>query len=348
VTLGTCTLEDCTAAETGKCVLSKPTPENCDHFVLLTVPTEVVSKETIELDQANDLIDTPVNDGRLAEAGPPGRKFRWGNELGKSDAIPIMRSRYSHLIGVLGTTDAGKTCFLCALYLMASNGILPKPFKFSGSLTLQAFEDRARGLREWQDGVLPGQLVDHTFLADPRQPSLLHLGIRESDGNRERFDLLLTDLPGEWTDNLVNNAKHSDSFRFLQRADGIILVIDGNRLVSDERHVELQRMRYFCDRLATDVSVSSDTPFVILVSKGDEIDMKMPVAAKQLEDYVRSLGFPVTTILAAALSRKPDQIPSGTGIFDAVEAIIRRPASNQSARSKSRQPTARTFQEFKS
>ena len=55
---------------------------------------------------------------------------------------------------------------------------------FAGSLTLQAFEDRARGLREWEDGKLPAQLADHTILTDPRQPEVsLHLAFREWPAN---------------------------------------------------------------------------------------------------------------------------------------------------------------------
>jgi len=347
VTSGTCSLEDCTAAETGKCVLSKPTPESCSNFVPLISGIKATSDKSIDMEEAGDLPEIISDDERTPESRP-GRTFQWGNELGKMDALTLMRSRYCHLIGVLGITDAGKTCFLSSLYLMASNGILPTPFKFSGSLTLQAFEDRARGLREWKEGALPSQLVDNTYLADPRQPSLLHLGIRRSDGDRERFDLLLTDLPGEWTDNLVNSAKHADSFKFLQRADGIILVIDGNRLISDDRHVDLQDMKYFCERLATEVSISAGTPFVILVSKGDEIDMKMPSVASELEDFVRSLGFQATTILAAAFSRKPEEVPSGTGIFDAVEAIIRGSASNSRPTAEYREPAIRSFLGFKS
>src|SRR5690349_12991431 len=127
------------------------------------------------------------------------RKFHTGLELGTEDALEITQSRYAHLIGVLGSYDAGKTCFLLSLYLMASRGVLPAKYAFAGSLTLKGFEDRARRLREWKGGALPSQLVDHTSLADPRRPGLLHLALRQRSGERKRYDLLLTDLPGEWS-----------------------------------------------------------------------------------------------------------------------------------------------------
>jgi hypothetical protein len=279
----------------------------------------------------------------------PGRKFHHGNELGTQDALGITSTRYAHLIAVLGSSDAGKTCFLSSLYLMASGGALPSDFEFAGSETLQAFDDRARGLREWQNGQLPSQLVDHTFLSDKRQPSLLHLSIREAQVERRRFDLLLTDLPGEWTDNLVLKASNAESFKFLHRADGIILMVDGNRLMSDERHADLQHMRYFTDRLANDVGVSKNTPFIILVSKCDEIAMQMPPTADELRAHVESLGFPATVILSAAFSRNPDEVASGTGVFSAVQTILSHLDSFRSGShiNTGRELTSRTFQNFR-
>jgi hypothetical protein len=279
-----------------------------------------------------DVIQEPVAEEVSPVGKEVGRKFHLGNELGTEDAIEITRARYTHLIGVLGSTDAGKTCLLSSLYLMASGGILPPGYEFAGSVTLQGFEDRARGLREWQDGNLPAQLADHTVLTDPRQPGLLHLAIRESSGERRRLDLLLTDLPGEWTDNLVLRSANAPSFEFLRRADGIILVVDGSLLLSNKRHVELQRMRQFIERLAQEVKISVDTPFVVLVSKSDEIEMQMPPAALELKAHIEKFGFTATTVSAAAFSRKPDKVKSGTGVFDAIESLVNqtgiRPAEN--------------------
>ena len=337
---GTCENADCPVATTGKCLLSHPNLSECPQFRSGAV-SGAVSEAPVKLAG-----ETPKP---ASVEKQDGRKFHLGNELGTEDAVEIMRARYGQVIGVLGSTDAGKTCFLSSLYLMASGGTLPAPFEFAGSLTLQAFEDRARGLREWKDGILPSQLADHTILSHPRQPSLLHLAIRESTGDRRRFDLLLTDLPGEWTDNLVLHASNADSFKFLRRADGIILVVDGPLLLSNGRHVEMQRLRNFAERLANEVRVSVDTPFVILVSKCDEIDMQMPPAANDLTAYVQSLGYRASTIAAASFSRKPDQVNSGTGVLSAIEAIISRPniAEFPSQAKGALEPDARTFHTFR-
>jgi hypothetical protein len=329
---GTCENVDCTVQTTGICLLSNPEPVRCPHFKSDSdlqhfksdsdlQPTPVTA-EDIEaaIEQA------PAEDERKAS-----RTFHSGSELGLLDASEISRARYAHVIGVLGCHDAGKTCFLSSLYLLASGSALPEGYLFKRSETLQAFEDRARGLREWEDGKLKEQLVDHTILADTRQPSLLHLAIREDDGERRSFDLLLTDLPGEWTDKLVIRKTFSEAFRFLHRADGIILVVDGNLLLSDARHVELQKFRHFVERLVNDVKVDTKMPFVILVSKADQIGMQMPSAAEELREYVAAFGFPVIVNLAAAFSRTPETVKSGTGVFDAIKTILFHPVTNSYA-----------------
>lgn len=309
-----CEKADCTVAETGRCLLSL---DPCPHYrgaLAPVAPDPLPQPQNGPTDQTQGDVITTRSRGRL---------FHSGLELGTVDALDVMRARYTHLIGVLGPYGAGKTCILSSLYLLASSGTLPSAYRFAGSLTLKGFEDRARRIREWSDGQLFDQLADHTVLTDPRQPGLLHLAIREANGDRHRYELLLTDLPGEWTENLVKRAAGAERLQFLQRADGIILVVDGPAIESEAKHVELQRMRNLIDRLAGDVGMSRSTPIVVLVSKCDETEMRMPAAAEELRVHATGLGFSVEVILSAAFSRKPKAVPNGTGVFEAIEAILK-------------------------
>ncbi len=197
---------------------------------------------------------------------------------------------------------------------------------------------------------MPDQLADRTLLADPRRPSLLHLAVQKDgdDGQAVRADLLVTDLPGEWTDNLVARAANAKSFEFLRRADGIILVVDGTVLMSASRHVELQRMRIFSERLAHDVWISRDTPFVLLVSKADEIEMQEPPDLRTLRDHISGLGFPVSVVIAAAFSRRPKEVKSGTGVFEAFDTILsHRVTRNLKEPSAEANGSDRSFQRFR-
>lgn len=308
----TCDKSGCQVVDSGICLLSYPEPSACPHYRDLTVdasaetPTPMRSEPT-----------TP-----LPLPGSAARRFPAGLELGVEDAAEIMRARYSHVVGILGSWNAGKTCFLLSLYLMASRGALPTSHLFAGSRTLPGFEARARLLRKWKGGALPQKLADHTTLADPRQPAFLHLALRETGGAKRLMNLLLTDLPGEWSKNLVDRASTADRFTFLRRADGILLIVDGSILTSAMQHSELQRSMHLLDRLVQSVGVDVATPLLLLVSKCDRLQMKRPAAVDDLEQHAKSLGFRPEVVLCAAFSTTPETVRNGMGVFEALEKIL--------------------------
>ena len=307
-----CDYPGCQVLESGSCLLSHPDPDACPHFGDVAVPPMV-----------EEIGAAPSGEAALSQ--PPGaaaRLFSAGLELGVEDAAAIMRARYSHLVGILGSSAAGKTCFLLSLYLMASRGGLPKSHLFAGSRTLPGFEARARLLRMWKGGPLPERLADHTRLDDPRQPGFVHLAFRETGGANRLCNLLLTDLPGEWSANLVTRAATASRFRFLRRADGIVLVVDGPVLSSATRHAELQRSRHLLDRLVHLVGVDVTTPLVLLVSKYDRLEMQRPAAIDDLAEHARSLGFRPDVVLCAAFSTVPKTVENGLGVFATVERLL--------------------------
>jgi double-GTPase-like protein len=319
VATGTCDQSGCTVADTSICLLSHVDLRTCPHFLA------VDSREGA----AEPVAPTPVLTERLPMPGSAARRFPAGLELGTEEAAEIMRPRYAYLVGILGSWDAGKTCFLLSLYLMASRGALPPAYLFAGSQTLQGFEARARHLRKWMGGPLPEQLADHTNLADPRQPAFLHLALRETGGAKRFLDVILTDLPGEWSRNLVDRAAKANQFTFLHRADGIIVVVDGPLLNSRLRHSELQRSKHLLERLVQSVGVDTATPLVLLVSKCDVLQVKRPVTVDELEQHAKVLGFSPEVVLCAAFSRTPETVPNGLGVFEALAKILDAPGKRQ-------------------
>ncbi len=253
----------------------------------------------------------------------PVRQFHSGNELGTLDAVAITRRRYSYLIGILGSTNAGKTCLLSALYLLASQGELMPDYYFAGSLTLQGFEERVRKLRAWHDGKLPDQLVAHTQLQHPRQPAFMHLCLKQNMVNGKFLELLLTDLPGEWTDNLIKSTRGVAAFEFLQRANGILYVVDGILATNKEsKNLEVYNAKVAFDRLIEDLKIDQRMPIVLVVSKCDEINMQCPDGVLEIKRHVEKHGFIVSVVLTAAVSRKPNEFRSGTGVMNAIKACI--------------------------
>jgi hypothetical protein len=313
---GTCPKAGCTVGESGICLMSHTPATACPNF-----PQNKEEAAGEKLSSETDSPETSEPDGATStRSGSKERHFHIGLELGIDDALEISRGRYCHLIGILGASDAGKTCCLLSLYLSVLHGRLPSGYRFAGSLTLKGFEDRARRLREWKHGPLPTQLANHTVLGNPRAAALLHLAIRQGSTGRQ-VDLLLTDLPGEWSKALVDRASTADRLTFLQRADGIIIVIDGKRLESNERNIEVIRTKHLFERLKNNVGIDSKIPIILLVSKGDEIDMRLPPEANEIVQHAKTLGFTVEPIVAAAFSYN-QRFESGTGVFEAIERLI--------------------------
>lgn len=297
-----CSKQDCTVAATGKC-LELHNPSECPNATGATSSAETERPTT----------------ARPA----PARKFPPATELGLRDAITITGGGYTHLVAVLGAWNAGKTCMLNALYLLTLHaGLLPR-FRFAGSMTLAGFELRTRRLRKWEQGRLPDQLADHTNNDDPRNPGLLHLALEDSKNGHRRVELLLTDLPGEWTTGLIKQSQNSERFEFLQRADSLVIAVDGKNLLdASKKHVELLNARQLIDRLADAVNLDRATPVFIAVCKSDEAGLSAPAGVDGIVDHAIDKGFVAQSVIIASLSGKPGEIPNGHGIRELIEAII--------------------------
>lgn len=308
--VGTCSNPDCTVAATNKCVLLHANLLDCKNYEITTDEERAQS--------AADVDQTSLDDEEV------GRSFHAGLELGLDDTVDLMQGRYGTVVAILGLYDVGKTCLLASLYLLASCGALLPDLAFAGSRTLSGFEARARRLRRWPKGLLPKQLVDHTVLADPRSPALMHLALQEGGESRQRHDLLLTDLPGEWTKALVEDATTSERFAFLHRADGIVIALDGPTFLSSERHAQAHEAKLLLTRLAATLNVDRSIPIVLAVCKADELSMNVPLHVEQVRAHAEKLGFSPLIVPVAAISRTPAVAQSGTGIREILDYFLKR------------------------
>lgn len=296
-----CSKPDCTIAATGKC-LELHEPAECPNARAAT---------------AAPVAEQPTSPGKEAA-----RVFPPATELGLKDALSVMQGGYAHLIAILGATDAGKTCMLNAIYLLASHAGLAPRFRFAGSLTLAGFELRTRRLRKWQNGKLPDQLADHTTHADPRNPGLLHLALSDSLGPR-RIELLLTDLPGEWTTGLIKQAQRAERFEFLQRADGVVIAVDSKKLRDPgQKHSELLILEHLVDRLADGVDLDRRIPIYFVACKADSSGVDVPPELDRVVSHAMSKGFAAQAVVVASFSHNPDEVANGYGIQSLVEAIV--------------------------
>lgn len=300
---GSCSLAECTLSVTGVCVLSHVPASGCPNFV-----------------RSEDVIGP--SPGNTAKSELKTRPVNGGNELGTQELATLMARRYGTIVGVLGETGTGKTCLLSALYLLASIGELRAGLTFGGSNTLVGFEQRLRLLRAWQETGLPDQLAERTTLVDPRRPGFVHLAFVDGPPRVAR-DLFFSDLPGEWTTDLIKRASAANRFQFLRRADVIVVAVQAPSLLRPERrHNEVQNGRILLQRLRDAVGVQQEVPIVFAITRCDLTGPSLPPAAYELATASQDFGFANTSIVPVAAFSAREDVPSGYGFGDLMESIL--------------------------
>lgn len=308
-----CNFEGCTVGETGSCALERD-PETCANRVGNEVATPgdpaVVPSEASG-GGGSFAIGAPVLERPAGMSSFPSSRT-----LGPDAISRMMASRYVTVVGILGDPESGKTACLASIYLMISNAKLDG-WRFADSKSLMAFEDIARGAREWDQGNPPQQMTVHTELSDERRPGFLHLRlVRDADGRR--FDLALPDLPGEWTTELVGTSR-TDRFEFLKAAEAIWIVVDGRTLENKERRQSVVlRVGQLAGRL--DAMFDGKVPKLMLVVTHRDSGELSQAVTDRLSAELAKRSMSATVIPVASFSDDDDQAKPGFGLGELIAA----------------------------
>jgi hypothetical protein len=278
-----CVHPECTVLETGRCLLNND-PGTCpERKGTATDSGKVVGTQTIP-----PPLDRPASRPR----------FPHSLTLNSDEIRDLTGKRYHRLIGILGSPDAGKTAVLVSLYLLLAKERLDG-FHVADSYTLTAFDDISKGARRWNRGNSPEQITVHTEQPDERPAGFLHLRLRRSsDGSV--FDLLLPDLPGEWSNELIDHNR-TDRLSFLKGADLLWVTLDGKKLsnlttrqqVLHRAHVLFQRISQF---------LSPHIPPVLLVISHLDLGTPEVQSIKSLEAEARRFGISLIVANVASFS----------------------------------------------
>lgn len=316
---GSCSFDGCTIDETGICALARD-PQSCANRVTSegAGATSANAGSDEIASQSGDRLGAPVLDQPVRASAFPSSRT-----LGLQDLNAIMGTRYVNVIGILGDPESGKTACLASLYLLVSHAMLTG-WSFAESRSLAAFEEIARGARDWNDGNVPEQMTVHTELADDHRPGFLHLRlVRHSDGRR--VDLALPDLPGEWTQALVNTAR-SDRLDFMKSAEAIWIVLDGRTLADIERRQGLiARVGQLAGRLSA--MLDGHAPrLMVVVTHRDLHDLDANVADRLQAELARR-GAQFEIVGVAPFSDHPNNVPAGFGIAELIERSVGQPTA---------------------
>ncbi len=221
-----------------------------------------------------------------------------GDGMGLDDLSIISARRRPIVIGIVGSTDAGKTTFLAALYCLIRNGYFINGYEFAGSRTLIGWENIAWGISLKDPGYM--KFPAHTSINSGRVPSLLHLALRRGE---ELIDVLFTDAPGEWFDNWsINkndpNAKGAEWIA--QCSNAFILFADSKNLSGLSLGITRHKLSSLASRLRDSLK---GRPLVLSWSKSD-VPIEDAVREKIQQHALKGLESPT---FESEVSLKPGE-----------------------------------------
>ncbi|MCY4312174.1 MAG: hypothetical protein OXD44_00465 [Gammaproteobacteria bacterium] len=221
-----------------------------------------------------------------------------------------MGNECCRIIGLLGVPNSGKTACLVSLYLLLSHDQMSE-YSFADSRSLLALDELARGARRWQSDI-PKQMTARTERDDDRFPGFMHLKLHKK-GSNGQINLLVPDLPGEWTDSLVDQNR-ADRLSFIRGADHIWVMVNGKELIAKKhRLTTIHRTCLIIGRIA-ELCNPNIPPIRLVVSHADygKPDIRR---LGELKEYAsrRGITLPVNSI--ASFSKSEDVKP-GLGIAE--------------------------------
>lgn len=193
-------------------------------------------------------------------------RIAWtGNSFGIIDINYLTASSKPIVIGIIGVASTGKTSFLASLYCLLRHGNKIGDYSFSGSYTLNGWEDIAWFLSWKENGNI--QFPPHTSNNSGRVPGLLHLALKNEIG--EKIDLIFTDAPGEWFNNWrinVNDENAKGAKWIHDNSNAFLLFADCDTLNGGKRGIAKSQINTVADRLLENIE---NRPFGLVWSKSD-------------------------------------------------------------------------------
>lgn len=263
-----CAKEGCYAPDDFCLELAGPLHEQCQFFIKA------------------EAIEAPANVSRKLAAA---KSIPWTGEWLQPEQLELLTHRGTpKIIGLIGSSGAGKTSYLAMLYSLLFNGQRIENWDFAGSYTLNGWELQARTLQVQEDGTVRNP--DATP-SDKDFYSLYHLALRH-DGFLH--DILFADSSGEvfskWADN-INDPAAENARWIYGNAHAFLFFVDCEAIIE-------QRGRARRDIVQVAEQVKSrlrGRPVVIVWSKAD-------LAENMRENIVEVIKRSLSEIFPGAIS----------------------------------------------
>ena len=179
-----------------------------------------------------------------------------GLPLGEVDAEAIVGTGHPRLVALVGLSGSGKTTALAAFWTLLRRGHRPAGHDFAGSYTLLGWHAIARHMAWHPEGQR--EFPPHTTATGEREPALLHTALKRGDSV---YDLLFTDLPGEWFREWAFDRDAVPGATWIaNQADLLMLLSDSNALRGEGRGTARAQYTALAARVAEEAGGSPVLP----------------------------------------------------------------------------------------
>lgn len=205
----------------------------------------------------------------------------WTGDALTIDELPKVTYRNTPvIIGIIGKADAGKTTYLAMLFTLLLRGIKLKEFDFSGTKTINAWDELYQKLRVQQEGV---KFPDPTPAQYIR---LLHLALRNQ--SKRLRDILISDASGEvfsiWSKNR-NDANAENARWVYEHSNAFILFIDCEDLINRKAQAKTD-IADLAQMLKYDLR---NRPVIAVWSKSDKKEEVHTIIREKLQGELKEL-----------------------------------------------------------
>ena len=277
----------------------------------------------------NDEIDIDVNqEGEEAEFSSLQDKYQInsGEALNSSDIYRIAAKESTRMIVLVGPVASGKTTMETSLYQLFQNSPV-NDFCFAGSYSLQGFEQRAFYTRIKSKGNEP--TTQRTSLEDNQ--AFLHIRLWNRNNN-VISNLILADISGEAFTNHIGQVDEAKiSFPFIERADYVVGIIDGEKLCNKKTRNSIVSEMIEMIRTFGDAELITDGCVLQIVfskfdlfSKVENHDLILEKIKQQIVARLSELFMDIECYNVAAMPSTIDEFSVGYGLEDLLQGWVRK------------------------
>lgn len=252
-----------------------------------------------------------------------------GEALNSSEIYGIAAKESTKMIVLVGPVASGKTTMETSLYQLFQNRPV-NDFYFAGSYSLQGFEQRSFYTRIKSKGNEPQ--TQRTSLEDGQ--AFLHIRLWNK-GNNVISNFILADISGEAFTNHIGQIEDVKiSFPFIERADFIVGILDGEKLCNRKTRnstvsemVEMIRTFWDAELITDGCALQIIFSKYDIFSKVDDRDSILKKIKQQIAARLSEWFTDIEYYNVAAMPNTVDEYCVGYGLENLLRGWVRKQSS---------------------